>query len=810
MNIDNDDPNVGIAVEQINIDEAHINNAADPLGLSILPTRNLVLFPNVTISISLRREISERVAQKAYADLMPVGIVCQRDPENEAPKLSTGLYRYGVLADILKIIELPTGDKTILVRGREPFKILGSARKSGGIQGALKAKVEFLADVMPDKDDKKFESVIKNIKQKLTEISSNLSDPLGHMLASIVTTDDADMLINVVLTNFPIDTDRKIKLLAERSLYKRSLGLLKILMEKEQEMNISLDIMRKVKVDMDEEQRRAFLHQQMVNIQEQLYGDASSDITDLEERVASAGLPEAALATFNKELNKLRRLNPQSPDYSVAYTYLEALLDVPWTAQDPLHSDFSSAQSTLDSDHYGLDKVKERILEQVAVLMHDPEGKAPILCLVGPPGVGKTSLGQSIATALGRSFARVSLGGLHDESEIRGHRRTYIGAMPGRIIEAMRRAGKVNPVIVLDEIDKIGQDYKGDPSAALLEVLDPEQNCHFHDNYLDVDYDLSKVMFIATANTLSTVPQPLIDRMEVIDISGYLAEEKMEIARRHLLPRIFKSLKIDDGAFSINDEALRAIIDNYTNESGVRQLEKNLSKIGRKYVLALMSGREFPSEVTRADLYELLGMAPYDKEAYENNDFAGVVTGLAWTQTGGEILLVESSLTPGKGDRLTLTGNLGDVMKESATIALQWVKANASRLGIDSELFGKYDLHLHFPEGAIPKDGPSAGITIATSIVSSFTQHRVRERLAMTGEITLRGKVLPVGGIKEKILAAKRAGITDIALSAENRKNIDDIASGYVQGLTFHYFEKVIDVIRFAVTDEPVENALSL
>lgn len=810
MNIDNDNPNVGIAVEQISIDEEHINNVADPMSLTILPTRNLVLFPNVTISISLRREISERVAQKAYADLAPVGVVCQRDPETDSPTLSHGLFKYGVLADILKIIELPTGDKTILVRGREPFKILGAGRKTGGIQGSLKAKVEFLADTMPENEEIRFVTLIKNIKDKLSEISSNLSDPLGHMLASLVASDDNEMLVNVSLTNLPIEPDRKIKLLAERDFFKRALGLLKILLEKEQEMNISLDIMRKVKVEMDDEQRRAYLHQQMVNIQEQLYGDASNDVTELEERMSKAALPESALATFNKELNKLRRLNPQNPDYSVIHSYLETLLDVPWSDIDPLNSDFASARSTLDADHYGLDKVKERILEQVAVLMHDPEGKAPILCLVGPPGVGKTSLGQSIASALGRSFARVSLGGLHDESEIRGHRRTYIGAMPGRIIEAMRRAGKVNPVIVLDEVDKIGQDYKGDPSAALLEVLDPEQNCHFHDNYLDVDYDLSKVMFIATANTLSTVPQPLIDRMEVIDISGYLAEEKMEIARRHLLPRIFKNLKIDDDAFAVSDDALRAVIDSYTNESGVRQLEKMLSKIGRKYILALMSSKVFPRSVMTEHLYDMLGMAPYDKEAYENNSFAGVVTGLAWTQTGGEILLVESSLTPGKGDRLTLTGNLGDVMKESATIALQWVKANASQIGIDSSLFEKYDLHLHFPEGAIPKDGPSAGITIATSIVSSFKQRRVRERLAMTGEITLRGKVLPVGGIKEKILAAKRAGITDIALSEDNRKNIDDIAAGYVDGLTFHYFEKVIDVIRFAVTDQPVENALIL
>lgn len=810
MNTEDNNTGIGIAVEQISIDEAHINNVADPLALNILPTRNLVLFPNVTISISLHREISERVIEKSYSDLRPIGVVCQRDPQNDSPKLSTGLFKYGVLADILKIIELPNGEKTVLVRGREPFKILGSGKKAGTINGALVAKVEFLNDVMPEKDDQKFKLLIKNIKQKLSLLSSNITDPLGHLLGSIASTDDVEAMINTVLTNFPCQPDRKVKLLAERSINKRALGLLSILLEKEQEMNISIDIMRKAKAELDEEQRRVFLQQQLIEIQEQLYGDASDDVNDFEERLGKAGIPEAALTTIKKELNKLRRLNPRNPDYSVSCSYLETVLDVPWKEKDELNTDFASAKAVLDADHFGLEKVKERILEQVAVLMHDPEGKAPVLCLVGPPGVGKTSLGQSIAKSLGRSFARVSLGGLHDETVIRGHSRTYVGAMPGRIIEAMRRAGKVNPVIVLDEVDKIGKDYKGDPAAALLEVLDPEQNCRFHDNYLDVDYDLSKVMFIATANTLSTIPQPLIDRMEVIDISGYLAEEKMEIARRHLVPRIFKQLKISDSSFSISDEALREVIDRYTNESGVRQLEKALSKIARRYVLSLMSKIDFPTNISPSHLHDFLGLAPYDKEAYENNNFAGVVTGLAWTQTGGEILLVESSLTPGKGDRLTLTGNLGDVMKESATIALQWVKANAERLGIDKSLFGKYDLHLHFPEGAIPKDGPSAGITIATSIVSSFLQRRVRERLAMTGEITLRGKVLPVGGIKEKILAAKRAGITDIILSADNRKNIEDISAAYVEGLTFHYFEKVFDVIEFAITDQPVENPISL
>lgn len=810
MSIDNEFNNIGIAVEQINIDEAHINTTADTDALSILPTRNLVLFPNVTISISLSRKLSEEVAEFCYENLKPVGIVCQRDAENDSPTLSSGLYKYGVVADILKIIQLPTGDKTILVHARNPFKIMGAGKKNPKIPGSISAKVSIFEEETPPADDPKFSALIKNIKRKIMSMASNIAEPLNHMLSGLMSTDDSALLVNATLTNFPCPIDKKVRLLAEKSLYKRALGLLRILLEKEQEMNISLDIMRQVKVNMDEEQKRAFLHQQMVNIQEQLYGDAANDINDLDEKAKSAGFTKEASVAFNKELAKLRRFNPSNPDYSVVYSYLETLLDIPWNKKDPLNTDFKCAKDALDQEHYGLEKVKERILEQLAVLIHNPAGKAPILCLVGPPGVGKTSLGQSIAKALGRTYSRVSLGGLHDESEIRGHRRTYIGSMPGRIIEALRRAKTINPVIVLDEVDKIGADYKGDPAAALLEVLDPEQNCKFHDNYIDVDYDLSNVLFIATANSLSTVAQPLIDRMEVIDLSGYLTEEKMEIARKHLIRRICSELNIATDAFSITDDALRAIIEKYTNESGVRQLEKALSKLARKYVLALVDGADFPKVVDADNLKEILGLAPFNKDVYESNEYAGVVTGLAWTQTGGEILLVESSLTKGKGDKLTLTGNLGDVMKESATIALQWVKANASRLAIDPSLFEKYDLHLHFPEGAIPKDGPSAGITIATSIVSVFTQRRVRERIAMTGEITLRGKVLPVGGIKEKILAAKRAGITDILLSKENRKDIEDISKGYVDGLNFHYFDKVIDVMRFAITDTPVANALTL
>lgn len=807
---DNDHPNIGIAVEQINIDESHINNQPDLSGLSILPTRNLVLYPNVTISISLRRSTSEKVAEQAYNQHQPVGIVCQRDANNDTPSLTTGLYKYGVLADILKIIELPTGDKTVLVKAREPFRIIGAGKKGGHVSGSLSAKIELIEEIFPEPNDKKFNTLIDNIKNKLNALVPALNEPLAHVLSGLAQFDDPLSLVNMVLTNLPCPIEKKVKLLSENNLLKRALGLLKVLIVKEQEMNITLDIMRKVKSDMDEEQRRAFLHQEMVNIQEQLYGDTADDIVQLEERAQNLSLPEKVHTAFSKELNKLRRLNAQNPDYSVLYGYLDTLLDIPWTEKDEGNRDFSQAREALEKEHYGLEKVKERILEQLAVLMHYPDGKSPILCLVGPPGVGKTSLGQSIANALGRKYQRVSLGGLHDESEIRGHRRTYIGAMPGRIIDAMRKAKTVNPVLVLDEVDKIGTDYKGDPAAALLEVLDPEQNCHFHDNYIDMDYDLSNVLFIATANTLSTVSQPLIDRMEIIDISGYITEEKIDISRKHLLRRICGELNINPDDVNITDEALEAIIEHYTGESGVRQLEKRLSKIARRYVMSKMSGTEFPNPVMPEHLKELLGLPQYTKNKSEDNSIAGVVTGLAWTQAGGDILLVESSLSPGKGDKFTVTGNLGDVMKESTTIALQWVKSHASALGIDSGVFEKYNLHLHFPEGAIPKDGPSAGITIATSLVSLLTQKRVRLHLAMTGEITLRGKVLPVGGIKEKILAAKRGGITDIILSHENKKDIEDISENYIKGLTFHYVDTVMDVMKIAITDEPVADAIKL
>ena len=792
-------PEISIAVEQINVDQASINNAPDIDNLTILPTRNLVLFPGVTISISLQRPQSVAIAERANKQGRPIGIVCQTDPDEETPSRRS-LYKYGVIADVLKVINLPDGEKTAIVVGRDAFRITGAGTSRS--RDHISARVELMDPELPKVKMHQFASMVETIMLTFKRIATSISEGMSHLATGLTNCDNPLTALNTLCTHLPAEIPDKIKQLSQKSLLTRAKNLLEILLRKEQELQVYMEIMSRARTEMDDEQKRVFLRQQLETIQTQLYGDNEDGLNELEARAAQVDLSAQARTAVEKELRKLRKTDPRNPEYSVMSSYVDTVLDLPWQIYSEPKHDFTQAKAELDSDHSGLEKVKERILEQLAVIMHNPDAASPIICLVGPPGVGKTSLGKSIAEALGRDYQRVSLGGLSDEAEIRGHRRTYIGAMPGRIIEAMKRSKTANPVLVLDEIDKIGKDYKGDPAAALLEVLDPEQNCHFHDNYIDVDFDLSKVMFIATANSLAPLAQPLLDRLEVIDISGYLQEEKVEIARSHLIGRIFDKLKISPDAFSIPDDTINAIIDGYTAESGVRQLEKHLSAIGRKYVLALMSGKHFPSEVSPSDLPDLLGVPHYNRDKYEGNDFAGVVTGLAWTQSGGEILLVETSLAPGKGERLSLTGNLGDVMKESATLALQWVKAHAADLGINREVLEKNDIHLHFPEGAIPKDGPSAGITIATSIVSALTGRKVRERVAMTGEITLRGKVLPVGGIKEKILAAKRAGITDIVLSEANRKDIADIEPKYISGLNFHYAETVMQVIDFAVTDQ--------
>ncbi len=794
--------------QRIEIDMSRFDKDPDFANLHILPTRNLVLFPGLTINFELGRESSLELATFANATGTPIGIVCQLNPEEENPAITTGLYKYGVVADVLNIFERPDGNKSALVRARMKFRILGKGSEKP-LAGRLVARVRPVEEIAPEEgsDEREFQLACEQIRNTATSTLEE-SDP-GGLVHAIKQIDSNVMLVNFLCTNLPIGTPEKINLLTKSRLSDRALGLLGELNIFEQRMALTHDIMKRARRSLEENQKNAFLQSQMDAIRETLYGD-SDETDDLIKKAEEAKMPEKVFELFNKEIEKLRRFNPSSPDYSVLYSYLDILSALPWAKKTTSDATLASATEVLEADHYGLEKVKERIVEQLALLLHNPSGRAPILCLVGAPGVGKTSIGKSVARALGRKYERVSFGGLHDEAEIRGHRRTYIGAMPGRIIDAIKRAGVNNPVLVLDEIDKIGNDYKGDPAAALLEVLDPEQNKHFHDNYIDVDFDLSDVLFIATANTLSTIARPLLDRMEIIDINGYLLEEKIEIARRHLIPRILKADKLEAADLNISDDALRHIISDYTAESGVRTLEKRLAAVARKAVLYKMQGREFPNPVEASDLYTLLGLAPFSHDQYEGNDIAGVVTGLAWTEVGGEILLVESSLTPAKTPGLTLTGKLGDVMKESATIAYQWVKAHAKDLGIDPELFEKYSLHIHFPEGAVPKDGPSAGITIATSIVSTFTQKRVAPRIAMTGEITLRGKVLPVGGIREKILAAKRASITDLIMSEKNRRDIDDMPEQYRQGLNFHFVDTVDEVIKLAILDQPVANPVKL
>ncbi len=806
---DNKDKNIELSgamfgVQKIEIDLLSFDKEPDLDSLPILATRNLVLFPGMTVTFELGRESARLLAKHSNESKTPIEVICQLNPDEDNPSVTTGLYKYGVIADVLSVIENDNTPSMAIVRSRGKFRVLGSA-SSDNIW--LTARVKEIKDIEADSDHD-FEAVVNEIKRL---IKDDLSDLIPSQLQQILKQiESATEFINYCCTNFPFDQKDKITLLSKNKISDRAKGLLAELVVMYERQKITREIMNKTKKAMDENQRNAFLQQQMEAIRESLYGDNDDEIDELLAAAGKSGMPKQVMTLFEKEVNKLRRYNPSSPDYSVLFSYLDTLNNLPWRKATPLNTDFDKAREILESDHYGLEKVKERILEQLAVIMHNPKGKAPILCLVGAPGVGKTSIGKSVARALGRKYERVSFGGLHDEAEIRGHRRTYIGAMPGRIIDAMKRAGVVNPVLVLDELDKIGNDYKGDPAAALLEVLDPEQNCHFHDNYIDVDYDLSKVLFIATANTLSTIARPLLDRMEIIEIPGYLAEEKQEIARRHLLPRVIEELHLKPGQLQISDAAMREIISNYTSESGVRMLEKKLAKVGRQAVLAQMTGKSFPTPVEPSDLYDILGLAPHIPDRYEGNDFAGVVTGLAWTEVGGEILMAESSLALSKTPALTLTGKLGDVMKESATIAYQWVKAHAAEVGINPELFDKYSLHIHFPEGAIPKDGPSAGITIATSIVSTFTQRRVAERIAMTGEITLRGKVLPVGGIREKILAAKRAGIDTIILCSQNRRDIEDMPPAFIEGMTFKYVDTVAEVISIAVTDIPVANPIEL
>lgn len=791
-----DDEHTGLfSMGQVDLDMSEPYNEANLACLPILPTRNLVLFPGVSIPVTLGREYSKRLAKACEDHKMPLGLICQRDPDEEAPRIQD-LYAYGVVARVIKVIELPDGDTTALMMGLDKIKV--KKPKALADDAALWAEVTVVKDQVPKDIDQEMKVMLDEIRRcslEVVEKSPEAPDEMADMIKTLTTPEG---LVNNVATHMPVEVPVKEEMLSKHRLKDRALMLWGALQSLLERIAITRELVGKAHQSMNEEQRNAFLRTQLDTIHEELYGE-EDDSEELAKRAEKARMPKAVKTAFDKELNKLRHLSPQNPDYSVAMNYLDTLLELPWAKKSEVNTDFASAEEALNHNHYGLEKVKDRILEQIAVMMNNPKGRAPILCLVGPPGVGKTSLGQSIGAALGRQYQRVSLGGLHDEAEIRGHRRTYIGAMPGRIIEAMRRAGTVNPVLLLDEVDKVGNDFKGDPSAALLEVLDPEQNCRFHDNFIDVDYDLSNVLFIATANTLSTLSQPLLDRMEIIELSGYLLEEKVEIARLHLLPRLYADLAVTEDELSFEPQALEAIVELYTSESGVRQLEKKLAAVARKVIRKKVGGQPYDPVIRASALQEYLGVAPYVKDRYEGNDFPGVVTGLAWTSVGGEILYIESSLCRGKGEKLNLTGNLGDVMKESAVIALQWVKSHADELGIDQATIDANNLHIHVPEGAIPKDGPSAGITMATSIVSTMTGRKVQPRVAMTGEITLRGKVLPVGGIKEKILAAKRAGIDTIIISRQNQKDVEDIAAKYVQGITFKYVDTVMEVINLAL-----------
>ena len=776
----------------------------DGQDIPILALRNMVLFPGVTLPIAVGRDKSLKLINEVQRTNKPIGVVCQRNSKVEDPWLND-LYEVGVVADVVKVLELGDGSTNVILQGRSVFHLDDLTEASPYLRG----RISLLDEVMPFENDKEFEVIAMSLKELTFNILRNLTEGGQEMAFAIKNIDNPIYLINFLATNIPFSPTEKQNLLQERSIKKRAYKLYAILSKEAQFLELKADIQSKTREDLSQQQREHFLQQQIRTIQDEL-GTSEDEIAELEERAKKKKWSEETAKAFQKELRKLERINPQSPDYNVQYSYLDTLLNLPWNVFTVDKFNLKTVESKLNHDHYGLDKVKDRILEHLSVLKLRGDMKSPIICLYGPPGVGKTSLGKSVADALGRKYARVSLGGLHDEAEIRGHRRTYIGAMPGRIIDALRKCESSNPVFVLDEIDKLGNDFKGDPSSALLEVLDPEQNSHFHDNYIDMDYDLSKILFIATANSLQSLSQPLLDRMEIIEINGYIMEEKVEIAKKHLIPKQLEEHGFAPKEIDFNKPAVSKIIESYTRESGVRELDKKIAKVLRRCARLKATDSEFPKTITLTNLKEFLGVEEYTKDQYEGNDFAGVVTGLAWTAVGGEILFVESSLSRGKGEKLTLTGNLGDVMKESAVIAMQYLKSHSSLFGIDYELFDKYNVHIHVPEGAIPKDGPSAGVTMVTSLASSFTQRKVRPNLAMTGEITLRGKVLPVGGIKEKILAAKRAGITDIILCQENRKDIDEIKDIYLKGLTFHYVSNIKEVIDIALLPEKVTNAIEL
>jgi len=786
-------------------DEESIIMSKVPETLPILPLRNTVLFPGVIIPITVGRDKSMKLVRDIYQKSKIIGTVAQKDPNIDDPGPEE-MFKVGTVAQLLRILEMPDGSTSVIIQGKKRFNI----DEVVSSEPYYIARVSALEDIKPRRKDHEFEAIVGSLKDlslKIIKLSSNIPPETSFAVKNI---ESSAFLINFISSNSDIRMIEKQHLLEQSNLKKRATALLQYLAREVQMLELKHDIQTKVKIDMDQQQREYFLHQQMKTIQDELGGNPiEQEIEELKARAKKKKWGKETGTTFTKEVEKLNRLNPATGEYSVQLNYLQTLLELPWKEYTKDNFDLKRAQKILDRDHFGLEKVKDRIIEHLAVLKLKGDLKSPIICLYGPPGVGKTSLGKSVAKALNRKYIRMSLGGLHDEAEIRGHRKTYIGAMPGRIIQSLKKIKTSNPVFVLDEIDKVGRDFHGDPASALLEVLDPEQNNTFYDNFIELEYDLSRVLFIATANTTSTINPALVDRMELINVSGYIIEEKVEIARRHLVPKELKNHGLSGKALRLSKKMLEYLVENYTRESGVRELDKTLAKLVRVVAKKVAMEENYNKNLTIVDIETILGAPRYLNDKYQGNDIAGVVTGLAWTAAGGEILFIETSLSKGKGN-LTLTGNLGDVMKESAVIALEYIKSHNEVLDLASDVFENWNIHVHVPEGAIPKDGPSAGITMATSIASAMTQRKVRKQVAMTGEITLRGRVLPVGGIKEKILAAKRANLKEIIISEENRKDILEINEIYLKGLTFHYVSNIMQVFDLALLREKVDKPVKI
>jgi ATP-dependent Lon protease len=786
-------------------DEEEMNKEELPTSLPILPLRNTVLFPGVVIPISAGRDKSIRLINEANAGNKIIGVVAQKNESDEDPT-KNDIHKIGTVARILRVLKMPDGNITVILQGKKRFEIDAVTSEKPYINAIVK-EVE---EKRPSKHDTEFLAILESIKELAIQIIKESPNIPTEATFAIKNIESQSFLVNFVSSNMNLSVSEKQNLLAMNALKERALETLRFMNVELQKLELKNDIQSKVRFDLDQQQREYFLHQQMKTIQEELGGvSQEEELDEMRQKAKTKKWDEKTQKHFEKELSKMQRMNPQAPDFGIQRNYLELFLDLPWNQFSKDNFDLKRAQKILDRDHFGLEDVKKRMIEHLAVLKLRNDMKSPIICLTGPPGVGKTSIGKSVAEALGREYVRISLGGLRDEAEIRGHRKTYIGAMPGRIIQSLKKAGTSNPVFVLDEIDKLSSSNQGDPSSALLEVLDPEQNNSFYDNFLEMGYDLSKVMFIATSNNMQAIQPALKDRMEIIKMSGYTIEEKVEIARQHLFPKQLTEHGLTAKDVTIGKKQLEKIVEGYTRESGVRGLETKIAQVIRNIAKSVAMEEQYNKKLSDEDIVKILGVPRMGRDKSENNEVAGVVTGLAWTAVGGDILFIESLLSPGKGT-MTITGNLGTVMKESATIALEYIKANASLLGLESEMLSKYNIHLHVPEGATPKDGPSAGIAMLTSLVSLLTQKRVKKSIAMTGEITLRGKVLPVGGIKEKILAAKRANIKEIIMCSDNKQDVDEIKAEYIEGLTFHYVKEMSEVLKYSLTDQNVKNAKKL